>query len=466
MTTELDGRGHGGRLRGVLAVAAVLLLVIAAPFVALAATPSPARAGASPAAEATAAADITPPTTEVLGGDDLWHNADVTLTFVAADEADGSGVAATYVAVDAGDYVPGTSVTVPAPGDHANDGAHTVSYYSVDNAGNAEAPRTGTVKIDTTGPVTELTAAGGAAGVSFTFSYRISDDLSATVTTVRLAVTDAHGVVVKRFAWTSRPMGTWLTARWRPVSQDTYGVRLTARDEAGNRQVVAGSLSVFAQGPWWRTIGRSVQGRAIVATRFGSGSRRVLYVGGMHGNEYGAAVAARFSAYLVAHPKAVPFGARIVVLRCLNPDGLARHTRGNARRVDLNRNLPTRDWRSRLYPGSEPAGSNLTGGRSPGSEPETKALLALLANGHYRAVVGLHSRGGILICEGPGSRDLGRRMARLCGLPLGELSYERYITGSLGTYVPEKYGIPIVTVELRSRTLTSGLSSALVSVAR
>ncbi len=49
----------------------------------------------------------------------------------------------------------------------------------------------------------------------------------------------------------------------------------------------------------------------------------------------------------------MPFGARIVVVRCVNPDGLAHHTRGNARRVDLNRNLPTRDWRSRLYPQSE-----------------------------------------------------------------------------------------------------------------
>jgi protein MpaA len=199
-------------------------------------------------------------------------------------------------------------------------------------------------------------------------------------------------------------------------------VRLTARDEAGNAQTVAATSTVFAKGPWWRTIGRSVQGRAIVATRFGSGARRVLYVGGAHGNELGSAVATRFSAYLVAHPKAVPFGARIEIVRCLNPDGLAHRTRGNARRVDLNRNLPTRDWRSRLYAASEPAGSNLTGGASPGSEPETKALLALLRNGHYKAVVSLHSRAGIIICEGRGSRDLGRRMAPLCGQPVGELS--------------------------------------------
>jgi murein peptide amidase A len=441
------------------AVAMVLLVATITLLVALT-SPQSARADATPGA------DTAPPTTTVLGDDDLWHNLDVTLSLAATDGSDGSGVAATYFAVDAGAYTPGTSVIIPAPADHTNDGAHTVSYYSVDNVGNVEAPGTCSVRIDTTGPVTGLTAAGGAAGVSFTFSYRVSDGLSATATTVRLIVTDGHGAVVKRFAWTSRPVGTWLTARWRPISQDTYGIRLTARDEAGNRQIAAATLSVFARGPWWRTIGRSVQGRAIVATRFGSGTRRVLYVGGAHGNEYGAAVAARFSAFLVAHPKAVPFGARIVIARCLNPDGLAHNARGNARRVDLNRNLPTRDWRSRLSAGSEPAGSNLTGGSSPGSEPETRALLALLAGGHFKAAVSLHSRGGILICEGPGSRDLGRRMSRLCGLPLGRLSYESYITGSLGTYVPERYGIPIVTVELRSATLTSGLSSALVSAAR
>ncbi len=454
-----------------LALAAVLLLTTLA-LLAASVSPQPARAGAAPAAdaapvaEATPAADTTSPTTEVLGGDDLWHNAPVTLTFASADEPGGSGVAVTYYALDGGPSVAGTSVTIPASADHTNDGPHMVSYYSVDNAGNVEAPQTCAVKIDTGGPVTELTAAGGAAGVAFAFSYRISDALSATATTVRLVVTDGHGLVVKRFSWTSRPAGAWFTAKWRPYSQDTYGIRLTARDEAGNTQVVAASLRVFAKGPWWRTVGRSVRGRAIVATRFGSGARRVLYVGGAHGNESGAAVAARFVSYLAAHPKAVPFGARIEVVRCLNPDGLVRHMRGNVRHVDLNRNLPTRDWRSRLYPASEPAGSTLTGGSSRGSEPETKALLALLKNGRFRAAVSLHSRAGILICEGPGSRDLGGRMARLCGLPLGRLSYESYITGSLGTYVPEKYGIPIVTVELRSSKLTSGLGSALVSVAR
>jgi murein tripeptide amidase MpaA len=33
---------------------------------------------------------------------------------------------------------------------------------------------------------------------------------------------------------------------------------------------------------------------------------------------------------------------RIDVIRRLDPDGCAHHTGGNARAVDLNRNLPTR----------------------------------------------------------------------------------------------------------------------------
>jgi predicted deacylase len=151
-------------------------------------------------------------------------------------------------------------------------------------------------------------------------------------------------------------------------------------------------------------------GRAIVATRFGSGARRVLYVGGVHGNEYGTAVATKFVSYLIAHPNAVAFGARIEVVRCLNPDGLVHHTRGNARRVDLNRNLPAHDWRGRLYPASEPPGSNLTGGSGPGSEPETKALLA------QDRPLRLFTAGRTRLRWSRIARSAAQ--ARLCGLPL------------------------------------------------
>ena len=199
-------------------------------------------------------------------------------------------------------------------------------------------------------------------------------------------------------------------------------------------------------------------------THFGSGSRRLLVIGGVHGNEYGTSVATQFADYLAAHPKAVPAGARIDVIRCLNPDGYAHDTRGNAHHVDLNRNLPTSNWRRILGPLDDPGAPGLTGGSSPGSEPETKALLAYLRMG-FHAVISLHSRAGILDCNGPGSVTLGRRMSALCGLPVGQLSYDPYITGSLGGYVPERYHKPVVTVELRSTRLTAGLRAALLAAA-
>jgi len=50
-----------------------------------------------------------------------------------------SGVAQTWYQVDGGAWQQGTSVLIQALAAHANDGLHTIRYYSVDNAGNTEA---------------------------------------------------------------------------------------------------------------------------------------------------------------------------------------------------------------------------------------------------------------------------------------------------------------------------------------
>jgi predicted deacylase len=215
----------------------------------------------------------------------------------------------------------------------------------------------------------------------------------------------------------------------------------------------------------WSVVGHSVRGRPIVAALFGDGARRVLVIGGVHGDEAGTAVALQLARYLSSHPAAVPAGAQIEVIRCLNPDGYALRTRGDVRHVDLNRNLPTTDWRRRLKRGDPSSILGLNGGRRPGSEPETKALLGCLEQG-FAVVVSLHSHAGILDPGGPGGKVLARRMSRLCGLPVGHLSYQASITGSLGEYVPARYEIPIITVELRSTRLGRRLRSALLVVAK
>ena len=416
---------------------------------------------------AASAADSTPPVT-TCDAPSGWQGAPFTVHFTSSDAE--SDVVTTWAAID--DASPavvggpaGASIDIPAPADHSFDGVHTLSYDSVDAAGNSETAHTVALKIDTRGPSTSVKAAVGYMGRAITLRYSVADRLSPDATAVALAVTDGSGQTVRSFALGSKHTGTWYRVRWTPPASGVFHYSIAAQDLAGNAEVSARSATIVVKWLARRTIGRSYQGRPITVTQFGSGRRRLLIVGGVHGNESGAAVARQFATYLLAHPRVLPSAARIDVISGANPDGYAHHTRGNARHVDLNRNLPTRDWRRRLSALDEPGSPGLTGGARPGSEPETKALLAYLRNG-FSVVVSLHSRAGILDCTGPGARALGRRMSALCGLPVAKLWYDPYITGSLGRYVPERYHNPIITVELLSARLGSGMRAALLAAAR
>jgi murein peptide amidase A len=212
----------------------------------------------------------------------------------------------------------------------------------------------------------------------------------------------------------------------------------------------------------WAIIGHSRQGRAIRVARFGSGTRRLLVVGGVHGAEFGGAVARQLASRLAADPGAVPAGWSVHVIPSVNPDGASLQRRGNARNVDLNRNLPTSDWRRRLNAG-DPAAAHCNGGSGPASEPETKTLVRYLRQG-FACVISLHSRGGFLDFNGPHGRSIAARMSRVTGLPLLRIPYQGAITGSLGEYVPAVYRVPVITVEL-SRPRLSGRLFAAVSAA-
>ena len=217
--------------------------------------------------------------------------------------------------------------------------------------------------------------------------------------------------------------------------------------------------------PDWRTIGYSVQHRPIVAATFGNSGNRTLVIGGFHGAEYGAAVANKFAAYLARNPAALPHGVEVDVIRCLNPDGQFLGTRGNAHHTDLNRNFPTTNWSSELRKGDPSRTLKLNGGTYPGSEPETKALLAYLQRG-YSLIISLHSNGGYVDYNGPDGHSLAAIVARSVELPVQITKYQASIGGSLGEYVPQHYGLPIVTVELNQPRLTMGLINGLLKAAK
>ncbi|HJW76162.1 MAG TPA: FG-GAP-like repeat-containing protein [Thermoleophilia bacterium] len=77
-----------------------------------------------------------------------WDNSDVTVTLSVSDDPGGSGVAATYYAVDGG-----ARQTYSGPVALSQTGAHMVTYWSQDNAGNVEASNSLTIRIDKAAPV-------------------------------------------------------------------------------------------------------------------------------------------------------------------------------------------------------------------------------------------------------------------------------------------------------------------------
>ena len=94
-------------------------------------------------AAVTSLADNTKPAT-TDNAPSGWQSNPVTVTLTANDG--GSGVNVTEYSVDGNPgYTAGTSVVIPAPADGSNDGAHTIAYFSADNAGNIETIKSTTV---------------------------------------------------------------------------------------------------------------------------------------------------------------------------------------------------------------------------------------------------------------------------------------------------------------------------------
>ena len=135
------------------------------------------------------------------------------------------------------------------------------------------------------------------------------------------------------------------------------------------------------------------------------------------------------------------------VVLAANPDGLLRGTRGNARGVDLNRNFPSRDWQPNAVTHrstmEDPSDVLLSPGESAGSEPETRALMALIKDLRPKAVVALHAP---LACiDDANASPLGQQLAKRTGMPLvRDVGYPT--PGSFGSWGGDQ-GLPVVTYE-------------------
>ena len=191
----------------------------------------------------------------------------------------------------------------------------------------------------------------------------------------------------------------------------------------------------------WKTLGRSVEGRKILYGEFGSGKKTTLVIGGIHGDEPSGVLAAmRLAKVVRANPSLLK--NRLIIVPCLNPDGLARKTRTNARNVDLNRNFPTRTW------SPEFVNDHNNSGPVPASEPETVLISNLIEAKRPDFILQLHQPFNAIYPEKGMSRDIVARMSQISDLPVcDDIGYQT--PGSLAG-IRETLGFKtdMVTLEL------------------
>lgn len=190
-------------------------------------------------------------------------------------------------------------------------------------------------------------------------------------------------------------------------------------------------------------FGRSREGLPITVWLPEDSDPKVLVMAAIHGDEAETAVV------LSDALRSVERGfLKCAVVLCGNPDGLLRGTRGNAAGVDLNRNMPAKNWAPDpvCYKTDRdgPRDIELSPGTHAASEPETQALLGLLEKLNPRSVVSLHS--ALACIDDPNGSPLGRWIAERSGLPLHpDIGYET--PGSFGSWAAER-GLNLITYEL------------------
>lgn len=203
-------------------------------------------------------------------------------------------------------------------------------------------------------------------------------------------------------------------------------------------------------------IGKSVQMREIESYEYGTGDKKLVLVGGMHGGyEWNSIVLAeKMMQYLKENPGILPANLSVVIIPNLNPDGVIKDAKGrfNANGVDLNRNFDCK-WK----PESMWQGKKVSGGTKAFSEPESQVFRDFILQNklNIKGVVFWHSKANAVYAseckEGilPVTLDIMNVYAKASGYkPIKTFdSYE--VTGDAEGWLAS-INIPAITVELKT----------------
>lgn len=184
-------------------------------------------------------------------------------------------------------------------------------------------------------------------------------------------------------------------------------------------------------------LGLPIHGYRFKAASSATAKAHVLVIGGVHGDEPEGVVASR--TLLEIFRARYDIDVNLTLIPEFNPEGVLQKTRGNSNAVDLNRNLPTKDWSpvaatARYNPGPKPL-----------SEKENQALVDWLNQNPVQLIISLHSWKPMLNTNG----DIPEAVviSKMTGYKIEpDIGYPT--PGSLGTYAGLEKKIPTLTYEI------------------
>lgn len=230
----------------------------------------------------------------------------------------------------------------------------------------------------------------------------------------------------------------------------------------------------------WKFVRTSVNGDPLLWRTFGRYSDQpdktetTLIMCGVHGDEI---TPIKFCFDVIDHlekvsrgevkdKKANKFanleGKYVIVAPLVNPDSYFKRkpTRTNANGVDVNRNLPTKDFKKKAismwknYYGSD---KRRFPGQKAMSEPETIFQVNLIYRYQPDKIISVHSPLTMLDYDGPASAHTGGMVGSRANQLLIKMSEEAkgyriknypFFPGSLGNYAGNERNIPTYTLEL------------------
>lgn len=190
--------------------------------------------------------DTTPPATSIItegtSVQNGWWHPPVILRLFPNDEKVGinatSGVSATFHQIGAGSWISGTEVTV------TTQCTTTVSYYSVDRAGNEELPHSIHVKIDSVPPTTTIGVITGTIGCLDWYTGPVQALLS--------VFDECSGVDITRYRIETD--GLWRQGTLMSIENDgVFTPTFYSTDLAGNAESVVTAttpIKIDTRAPW------------------------------------------------------------------------------------------------------------------------------------------------------------------------------------------------------------------------